>query len=73
MQIPPNMRQNYTTEFKKIYPDLAAKNQVSLIPFLLQGVGGDSKLNQDDGIHPNKAGEKIVAENVWEVLKGICR
>jgi acyl-CoA thioesterase I len=72
MQIPPNMGQDYTNEFKKIYPGLATKNNVSLIPFLLKGVGGDPKLNQDDGIHPNKTGEQIVAENVWEVLKGIC-
>ncbi len=73
MQIPPNMGQDYTSEFKKIYPELAKKNDVALIPFLLQGVGGDPKLNQNDGIHPNKAGEKIVAENVWVVLKNICR
>ena len=73
MQIPPNMGQEYTSEFKKIYPELATKNDVALIPFLLQGVGGDPKLNQDDGIHPNKTGEKIVAENVWVVLKDICR
>jgi len=73
MLIPPNMGQAYTSEFQKIYPALATKNNVTLIPFLLQGVGGDPKLNQDDGLHPNKAGEKIVAENVWEVLKGICR
>ncbi len=72
MQIPPNLGQDYTSEFKKIYPELATKNNVSIIPFLLQGVGGDPKLNQDDGIHPNKVGEKIVAENVWNVLKGIC-
>lgn len=73
MEIPPNMGQDYTTEFRKIYPALAKENHVSLIPFLLKGVGGDPKLNQEDGIHPNKEGEKIVAENVWEVLKGICR
>jgi len=73
MEIPPNMGQDYTTEFRKIYPELATTNSLTLIPFLLRGVGGDPKLNQDDGIHPNKEGEKIVAENVWEVLKGICR
>ena len=73
MQIPPNMGQDYTGEFKKIYPELAAKNKISLIPFLLQGVGGDPKLNQDDGIHPNVEGAKIVAENVWKVLKDICK
>lgn len=73
MEIPPNMGQDYTTEFRKIYPALAKENRVSLIPFLLKGVGGDPTLNQEDGIHPNKEGEKIVAENVWEVLKDICR
>lgn len=73
MQIPPNLGQDYTSEFKKIYPALAEKNDVALIPFLLQGVGGDPKLNQDDGIHPNKTGEKIIAENVWNVLKNICQ
>jgi acyl-CoA thioesterase-1 len=73
MQIPPNMGQDYTGEFKKIYPELAAKNKISLIPFLLQGVGGDPKLNQDDGIHPNVQGAIIVAENVWKVLKDICK
>lgn len=73
MEIPPNMGQNYTTEFRKIYPALAKENHVSLIPFLLKGVGGDPKLNQEDGIHPNKKGEKIVAENVWEILKDFCR
>jgi acyl-CoA thioesterase-1 len=73
MEIPPNMGQGYTTEFRKIYPELATINNLTLIPFLLKGVGGDPKLNQEDGIHPNKEGEKIVAENVWEVLKGICR
>ena len=73
MQIPPNMGPDYTTEFRKIYPELATINNLTLISFLLKGVGGDPKLNQEDGIHPNKEGEKIVAENVWEVLKGICR
>ena len=69
MQIPPNMGKQYATEYKNIYPDLAAKNGITLIPFLLQGVGGDAKLNQHDGIHPTTEGHKIVAENVWKVLK----
>ena len=71
MQIPPNMGQQYATEFKSLYPDLAAKNKILLIPFLLQGVGGDVKLNQQDGIHPTAEGHKIVAENVWKVLKEV--
>ena len=70
MQIPPNMGQQYATEFTNLYSGLAAKNRVTLIPFLLQGVGGEAKLNQQDGIHPTAEGHKIVAENVWNVLKG---
>lgn len=69
IQIPPNMGQDYTTQFRKIYPQLASKNKIELIPFLLKGVGGNPKLNQRDGIHPTAEGHKIVAENVWEVLK----
>lgn len=69
IQIPPNMGPDYTTKFKEIYPRLASKNKIQLLPFLLKGVGGDPKLNQRDGIHPTPEGHKIVAENVWEVLK----
>tara|TARA_R110002020_G_scaffold154714_2_gene334890 strand:- start:33196 stop:33888 length:693 start_codon:yes stop_codon:yes gene_type:complete len=68
MQIPPNMGQEYTTDFKQIFPDLAAKNDVFLIPFLLENVAGIPSLNQADGIHPTVEGHKIVAENVWEVI-----
>ena len=69
MQIPPNMGQKYTTEFRSVFPDLAKKNGVALLPFLLQGVGGEEKLNQQDGIHPTAEGHKIVAENVWKELE----
>lgn len=69
MQVPPSMGQQYVNDFKKMYPDLAAKNHVGLVPFLLDGVGGNPKLNQADGIHPTAAGAKIVAENVWKVLQ----
>jgi acyl-CoA thioesterase-1 len=69
MEIPPNMGQAYTTEFRNIYTDLAAKNEMTLIPFLLEGVGGEPELNQGDGIHPNEEGSRIVAENVWSVLE----
>ena len=71
MQIPPNMGQDYTTEFKNIWTDLAKTNDVKLIPFLLDGVGGVPSLNQADGIHPTIEGHKILAENVWEVLEGV--
>jgi acyl-CoA thioesterase-1 len=71
MQIPPNMGRNYATQFKEIYPKLATENNMALVPFLLEGVGGVPSLNQPDRIHPNAEGAKIVAENVWEVLKNV--
>ena len=69
IQIPPNMGQTYTAAFKDLYPELARKNNMEFIPFLLEGVGGEASLNLEDGIHPNEEGQKIVAENVWKVLK----
>ncbi len=71
MQIPPNMGQKYANEFKVMFPQLAQKKNMTLIPFLLQGVGGEVKLNQQDGIHPTKEGHKIVAKTVWRVLKDV--
>lgn len=71
MQIPPNMGRKYATEFKDVYADLAKKNDVTLIPFLLEGVGGESRLNQADGIHPTAEGHKILAENVWIRIKDL--
>ncbi|RYG29870.1 MAG: arylesterase, partial [Chitinophagaceae bacterium] len=69
MQIPPNMGQQYTTEFKNIYTDLADKNGMTLVPFLLEGVGGEARLNQEDGIHPTAEGHRIVAENLWRQME----
>ena len=69
MMMPPNLGQQYTREFQSIYPNLAKNNQASLIPFLLEGVGGEVELNQADGIHPTAEGHRIVAENVWKVVK----
>jgi acyl-CoA thioesterase-1 len=73
MQIPPNMGQDYTTEFKNIFPNLAKQNNVALIPFLLEDVAGNPDLNQNDGIHPTAEGYEIVSENVWEVLEGVLK
>ncbi|HEV3327718.1 MAG TPA: arylesterase [Puia sp.] len=69
MQIPPTMGNAYTADFRAAFQKLAKKNKATLIPFLLQGVGGIPRLNQSDGIHPTAEGDKIVAENVWRVLK----
>jgi len=71
MQIPPNMGQTYAADFKKIFPDLANKNNMTLIPFLLEGVGGEARLNQQDGIHPTPEGHHIVAQNVWKELQQV--
>ena len=69
MLVPPNMGPDYSTSFRKIFPDLAKKNKAVLIPFLLQDVAGNDKLNIPDGIHPNVEGHKIVADNVLKVIE----
>ena len=69
MQIPPNMGQKYATEFRDMFGELSQKNQMALIPFLLEGVGGEPALNLEDGIHPTAEGHRIVADNVWRHLK----
>ena len=71
MQMPPNMGAKYTSDFKAIFSALARKNGMAYVPFLLEGVGGVAKLNQEDGIHPTAEGQKILAENVWNQLKTV--
>ena len=72
MEAPPNYGRDYIVSFHKVYPALAAKYSVALVPFLLQGVAGNETLNQRDGIHPTPAGARIVADNVWAILKPIA-
>lgn len=69
MQIPPNMGGDYGAAFRAVFPDLARANQTALVPFLLEGVGGNDGLNQADHIHPTAAGHRILADNVWRVLE----
>jgi acyl-CoA thioesterase-1 len=69
MEAPPNYGAAYTRSFRTIYADIARKENVPLLPFLLEGVAGISRLNQADGVHPNVAGEQIVADNLWKSLK----
>ncbi len=69
MQAPPNMGDEYTTEFANIYPALAQEYNAALIPFLLDGVAAIPELNLPDGIHPNVEGQRIVRDNVWRVLQ----
>jgi acyl-CoA thioesterase-1 len=73
MQVPPNLGQEYTTQFRTLYSDLAKKNNALLIPFLLEGVGGVPQLNLPDGIHPTAEGHRIVAKNVWKTLMPLLK
>ncbi|MDP3071536.1 MAG: arylesterase [Opitutaceae bacterium] len=69
MKMPPTMGTDFAQAFDEMYPALAAKNDATLIPFLLDGVAGDPRLNQGDRIHPTAAGQAILADNVWTVLR----
>jgi len=68
MQIPPNMGQEYTDEFKAIYPAVAKEKNITLIPFLLEGVAGNPALNLPDGIHPTEEGHRLVLETIWPFI-----
>jgi len=69
MEAPPNFGKDYTLEFRRVYADVAKKYNVKLLPFLLDRVAGNEALNQRDGIHPTAEGARLVADNVWSVLK----
>ncbi len=69
MEAPPNMGDEYTGKFRAMYPRLAKANNLALIPFILDKVGGVPELNLKDGIHPTEEGHKIVAENIWTILE----
>ncbi len=73
MMVPPNLGKEYTSEFRNIYPELAKNNKATLIPFLLEGVAGDDKLNIADGIHPNIEGHKRVANNVVGIIEPLLK
>lgn len=72
MEAPTNWGREYDVSFHKVYPALAQQYRVAFVPFLLQGVAGSETLNQADGIHPTAEGARIVADNVWKVLKPIA-
>ncbi|WP_086541813.1 arylesterase [Algoriphagus antarcticus] len=69
MQIPPNMGQEYASEFTAMYPAVAEEKDVTLIPFLLENVGGIPELNLPDGIHPTEEGHQIVFETIWPYIE----
>lgn len=73
MQMPSNFGADYTREFRELYPEVARRESVALVPFLLEGVGGVPSLNQADQIHPTAEGHRRVATNVWAVLEGVLK
>lgn len=73
MRMPDNMGEEFTRGFREVFGELARTNRASLIPFLLEGVGGDPALNQPDLIHPNAEGHRRVAANVWGTLEPVLR
>lgn len=71
MQMPDNLGPKFTALYKALFPEVAEEGKATLIPFLLEGIGGIEKFNQPDGIHPNRKGQEIVAKTVWKALKPV--
>jgi len=69
MRLPPNYGLRYTTEFQRMYEDVAKQRRAPLMPFFLDGVGGNARLNQADGIHPTAEGYRIVVDRLWPYLR----
>ncbi|MBF0184009.1 MAG: arylesterase [Magnetococcales bacterium] len=69
MRVPPNYGRRYSEQFAAVFQQLAEEQQIPLLPFLLEGVAGEAELNFADGIHPNAAGYRRVAESVWTALQ----
>jgi acyl-CoA thioesterase-1 len=73
MRLPPNYGEAYTRDFARVFPEVARQAGVAFMPFLLDGIAADSRLNQTDGIHPNAAGHAVVAERLWPYLEPLLR
>jgi len=71
MEAPPNMGEQYTSRFRSVFFELAEENDVTFMPFILEGVAGDPELNQGDGIHPTEEGHRVIAENLWGYLEKV--
>jgi len=73
MKLPPNYGLRYTTEFQKMYEEVAKQRRAALMPFFLDGVGGDPRLNQPDGIHPTAEGYRIIVDRLWPYLRPLLK
>lgn len=73
MLAPPNLGRAYSERFARVYDDVAEEESLPLVPFLLEGVAGERSLNLPDGVHPNAAGQRILARNVWRILEPVLQ
>ena len=73
MRLPPNYGAEYTKEFEAVFPAVARRAKIALMPFLLDGVAADPRLNQADGIHPTAAGQQMIADRLWPYLRSLLR
>jgi acyl-CoA thioesterase-1 len=69
MEVPPNYGARYAAEFRRLFAEVARKRKAAFMPFLLDGVAGNPKLNQPDGIHPTAEGYRVVVDHLWPVLQ----
>jgi acyl-CoA thioesterase-1 len=68
MEVPPNYGARYAADFRRLFRDVALKRGAAFMPFLLDGVAGNPRLNQPDGIHPTAEGYGVIVEHLWPVL-----
>jgi len=73
MRVPPNYGPEFARAFARVFPEVARRQTVPLMPFLLEGVAADPRLNQADGIHPNAAGHQAIADRLWPYLRPLLR
>jgi acyl-CoA thioesterase-1 len=71
MRVPPNYGAAYARDFAAVFPEVARRTSVALVPFLLEGVAAEVRLNQGDGIHPNAEGQRLIADHVWPHLRAL--
>jgi acyl-CoA thioesterase I len=73
MEMPPNYGARYTADFRRLYADVARTHKAAFLPFLLDGVAGNPRLNQPDGIHPTAEGYRVVVEHLWPHLEPMLK
>jgi len=73
MRLPPNYGGEYTKDFEAVFPAVARRAKITLMPFLLDGVAGVPRLNQGDGIHPTAAGQQVIADHLWPYVRPLLR